>query len=630
MPVRFNGKLSPLPDNYFELSPSGQRDARINAVRLVETPADVVKGWDFFRRYYLQAEGDFYKRRLPSPSIHYTWIWCMANYARNIFAAPRSYAKSIVVGTEWPMFQSLARPGTDSLIIVANDDFAKDRGQRLMEQFARNDRLREDFGDLIGKPRSDGRQWNFHTMNLLNRSKIRFMSFGSRHLGARPDLIIWDDLEPDPQQVRDWESIVDDLINGLFNVFLPMLDGGTQMSIIGTLLHRRSFLYWAITSTDRRLGYWNRMLTAIVDREGNPTWKEKFNKTTIERLRKELGPSAFSAQYMNNPISDSDQTLDLHLRRNMYTVDVTGDEFSVLPLESESTLVHWTCKDMEEKETSPDWDEIRRPFGRTVSKWYRFITVDSAQETHQNADYSVVMVMAVDPDDCLWVLDMWAGREGLGTVCDQIWTMAYKWKVKLIGIERIGAYQSLYEKAVGERSEIERKMGWMPGIMPIKYPAHLNKESRMGQLEWRFKAGRVKILDSIIGPWKMLRHQIEAFTPDLANLKHDDALDALSMHGYVMRPRTRQIAEGEEDNYRKTFAQRLCDGELLHPATGIPYITGMNSDEIPVHALLERQEDASRKGQDEKPRIELPRGTFTMLDVARTLSKGGDEWNGGR
>lgn len=628
MPVRFPEEGNKwaflnLPPNYELLSESGQRDARLNAFALCETPDDTVKAWSLFREHYLKPI-NYYKRELPSPPTHGQWVWCAASYQLNAIAAPRSFAKSTVMGIEYPAMLAVTRPGMDILIVVAKEDFARSRAAKIQAIF-RNERVKADFGDLRGNARMDGRQWNAHVMELTNGSRVKITSISSRHLGERPDLIIFDDVEPDPQQTRDWERLVDDIVTALFNVFMPMLDGGTGMIIIGTLLHRRSFLYWFMVSGDARLQMWNRLLTAVEDKNGEPTWPEKFSRAEIRRKRKALGHSAFEAQYMNNPVSDDTAILKFGLKRNGYDIELEDTELKTNPLSSSSMLVRYDCQDKSRADTSPDWQTIRIPYGSAVSAMYRVVLVDYAQEVHDRADYSAIVVIGVDKNDIWWVLDAWQGRGSPAMVAEQVWRHTMRWQAKLVAVEAIGVYQALYNKVLEDRETVERTLGYMPRVKPIRYPPHLDKSTRISGLEWRFDEGRIKFPNKIEGVWKVLRNQIDLFTMDGKNLQNDDLIDAVAILPQILGVKSfKGESEDAQDRKRLNLAGRLASGNMFDEVSGLPYAGKMPADDILAAARTRQMKEKYADEDDDSRRVRAEMALpilWNVNDLARHLKR---------
>lgn len=602
MAVRYHGKMRPLPDDYPKMSADEQRAARLNAFAVQQTPQDVVLAWMLFHNWHM---GKQRKRDLPSPPLHYQWIYSCAKWARNMVAAPRSFAKSTIIGKEWPLFLACTRPGTEILIVVSTDKHARRRGQWFLWQLKKNERINEDFGDLKGQPVSEQRMWTYHEIDLTNGSKLVVTSLKSVQLGSRPDVIIMDDPEPDPEKVKNWERIVSEIISLVFDVFLPMLDAGTAMIWIGTLLHRRSALYWAMTSNNKRLKFWHRILSAIVDRNSVPQWREKFPAPIIAQLKLELGDK-FWAQYMNEPRSDEACTLELHASRNVYYVKTRDDAFITDPCASGAEAVYYTSKDNSATEYSDSWVETRTTLGQLARGMYRFLTVDYAEGTQDQHDFSAIHVLGEDALDCIWSLDLWAGKETLDPLCNKVFEMAYKWKAKLIAIESVGCYKALYEYALRQRAEMERKYGWIPRITQVKYPAHLSKTARIAGLEWRFKAAKVRLPDYETAAYRMLRYQVQNFTMDEAGLRNDDCVDTLAMQSVVLRPRVKNATKEGQEKARLSLAQRLVAGELFDKATGVPYASGLTQDEIPYKAIRASLLAKRNKHEKKTEPVELP------------------------
>ncbi len=620
-----------LPNNYDEISPDGQRKARMNAITLSERPEDVVRGWSFFRHWYLET-GGFYKRRLPSPPIHYQWIHDSTSINRNIFAAPRGYAKSVVMGTEWPLFLSLSRPGIEVLAVTLEGGKAKKRGQRWAQQIVTNNRIIDDFGDLKGNHRKEGRLWSMGLLQMGNGSVLQTTSIGARNLGERPDVVIWDDIDPDPHIYKgNIDQVVEDSITALFDVFLPMLDGvGTAMSIIGTLLHRRSFLYWAMTTKDPRLKFFNRVLTSIYDRDGNPTWGEKFPKKIIKILEKKLGPASFAAAYLNDPRSGGDAVLKRSPMRTGYDLSGFDDSWTYDPFSSDVTVTHYEHDDVQKPDADPDWVPVTRPVKSVLGEQVFVITADYAEKDDKRADYSAISVFGIDPRDCWWWWDAWAGRGTPEDLASKVWEFAEKWHATAIGIEAIGPYTALARKVQKTRKDFEKKVGWVPYCRNVRYAAHLSKPVRISGLQWRFDAGFVKIPNNPIGDtraWQMLNTQIDGFTMDMKNMRFDDVIDTGAMLPHVMGPRfTSDQKPTVKDKQRsREFIEKLIK-RRFESEIGVPYITGLTASEVPASALLDhrnkRIEEYVKKTRQPQPTLDLigkMPAVFTLAELAKKM-----------
>jgi len=85
----------------------------------------------------------------------------------------------------------------------------------------------------------------------------------------------------------------------------------------------------------------------------------------------------------------------------------------------------------------------------------------------------------------------------------------------------------------------------IPRIEPVQV-GRTSKGERIQSLEWRFNAGKIRIRHaSCVNDVSMddLEEQIMYFTPSLAGLKHDDAIDALEIAQRVLAKTGRPVEE---------------------------------------------------------------------------------------
>lgn len=257
----------PLPQDYEELSLDGQKQARLAVLHNQSTPFDLVVAWDFFRRCYLAGAGKlFYKNGFEeSPEFHYDMISDLGQYARNAIAAPRGSAKSTVIGLEVPMLLALTRPHYEMSLGLATDRLVEERFDKLIQQFVENELILQDFGEM--KPPRGQKIWNHHQLSLRNGSIIKGQSVMGRKRGGRPRLYILDDPEndPDSESQAAAQAVIEKFEIILFRQIIPMLESGSSIFWVGTLINRRSFLYHATSiDGDPRFDFWNRKVLKAI------------------------------------------------------------------------------------------------------------------------------------------------------------------------------------------------------------------------------------------------------------------------------------------------------------------------------------------------------------------------------
>lgn len=588
MAVRFprqGNPMYPLPPDYPTLSEKGKRLARLNALSLQETPDDLVMGWSFFRRYYLEPkEAEWYKRWRPSPPLHYVMVRSLAQYSLNAWAAPRSFSKTTVV-REVIMYLMLTRNRFSTTLVQATDRKTAKSLAAIKRQLEVNPLILADFGELKG--RKGTRPWSTDLLELPNGSMLEGLSIRSTALrGERPDLLVIDDPEYDDETASDPLATLEEFDRLLFKTLMPMMEEGTSTFWIGTMISRRSFLWQIVEGDDPRFRLWNRQLISILDNNNNSVWPEKWDRSAIEDLRSKIGESEFQSEYMNRPGSSGERILKIHPILCTYTVDGTPEK-EESPLISACPIV-WKVGVKNDSEI--DYVEHRMEFGRHISNLYRMMTVDYARKQTRRSDYSCAMVMGFDREDTLWVLDGFHGKVGEDAFMRIIWDLAQRWQVRVIGSEAVSVQEGLTNRLAAFVAASGAGQLIIPRVVPIRYvrrmlrgdapPSRMSKPERIAGLEWRFNTYRIRL------PWhrkteplfRELYHQIEYFTMDMRLLEHDDALDTLAMHQHLLR---RQGASKTDEVVNlKTPAQLLQEGELLDPKTGVPHMTGLMADEL--------------------------------------------------
>jgi len=572
-----NNPWFPLPRNYPELGPEEQKQARLLGVSTQNTPQELVYAWDLFRRLYLMSpgEGFFYHKFVPSPSFHYEAIHDVGRYARNILAAPRGNAKSVILGTELPLFLALTRPYYRIVLSLATDKQIEERFDTIIKQYTENPYILEDFGNMQ-PPRGKG-IWNHHHLQLLNGSKLVGYSVTGRKRGARPDLFILDDPEFDVSGTTGSATLlIDQFETFLFRQVIPMLEDGSAIFWVGTMISRRSFLYHACHGDDSRFNFWNRkVLRARTDTSGNRTpkllWDVKWSKDILAAREAEIGSAAFAAEYLNAPSSEQAKVLTIDPTKNEYYVD---PDFPVKPFDPASR-VYYNVYDTH----SEEWVAQVKPASELFGQMYRVITFDPARGLTSHHDYSCLAVMGVDSNNCVWLLDMWMGRDNEGALLATIYKYIRKWNPRAVGVESVGMQIQLvdamkdYLQKVGDETRA-------PRIVPINYKSTTRAEpkaARIATLEWRFEQGKMKYPSHRSGSWpiKQLYQQTSDFTYDLALLSFDDAIDSVAMINYIIHGRGSKEHTPLPD---KTPLQLMKSGQMH--ISGIPIISGLATEEI--------------------------------------------------
>lgn len=592
--------LWPLPTDYGQLDKEGQRLARVNACSLRGTPELEVASWHFFRENYLRPCGFWYKGEtfVESPDAHYQWVYDWNKYGMLVHLAPRGGCKS-TVNLEDILKKLVTRNYWECALFLATHKFVGLRLGDLMQQIENNQFIINDFGKLKSKKGSGF--WNRGScMELTNGSKVHGFPLKGAALGTRPSgLIVLDDVEKSDDTVLVPSDLREGMEDFFFNALLPMARNPAfrvPVRIIGTIYSRRMFIHWLYSKNDPRVTkYFHRTLMTVHDM----STKDFMNEEWIEEEKERLGPASFSAQCLNEPTTKHERVLDIHPELCTYWLEKGDDETtSNDPLNSQATVVTHTLrgfKDSEADERIPIPHICHRQWGDIVRGMRRFITVDSARTTSPTSDFSVVHVLGFENThkhrDTLYSLDMWVGRSRPEEIIRQIYRLAVKWGVTLVGIEAYPLMAEFHERVRDNLPDLYGKGEAISRVIPLKFPTSMSKAMKIMSMEWRFRHFKVKLpIQRRDEPaYKQLFHQIENFTEDMALLEHDDAIDTLAMHGAIGKQHKSAAPDIEKP---LDLIEELKAGNTEE--CGVPLMSGINAGDLTteaLHTLLNRKYD---------------------------------------
>ena len=161
-----------------------------------------------------------------------------------------------------------------------------------------------------------------------------------------------------------------------------------------------------------------------------------------------------------------------------------------------------------------------------------FVGCDPATDINtKTSDFSVIMVIAIDPNNNLYVLEYERHRSiptvgsrgtdndiiGKKGVVDYIIDLHEKYNCTSSTVEDVAMNRSIFQ-ALNERRRLENK--YNIGVIPEK-PGGLNKRNRIySGLSGRFSTGNVYLKDNMFD----LINEIITFGPKMA---HDDTIETL-------------------------------------------------------------------------------------------------------
>lgn len=629
---RKRNDLYPLPADYLELSPEGQRLARVNACRQWQLSGDpndrahaLAACINFFDRYYLYPDWDeefnpyFYDDDpIESPLGHFAIyrLWALAS--KSVAIAPRGFAKSNCFRKS-ALLQMVSRPAYSFIYATSSIDNAEQTSQVLKTQFLGNQRLFDDWGpefpDGRITPKRGERSFGVEMMYLNNGSWFRAISAESRQRGGRPRVYALDDPEYDPKASTSMSILRSYMERLLFKVVMPMVTRrDTSVRWLATFVSRRHYAWHAmmtepsptgLVAKDPRFDQWARLtLKAEYEEEGvrKSCWpgmwpldrkaKDADPKlkgfVSLEEIREMIGTHNYLAEYLAQPGEAEDMHFgEVTKEKHGWWLESPDPLFDTDPKNSESVIC-WNGKGgLEEK----------MPIQQFLKERVRmFITVDTSFTATSDSDFKVCTLLGYDPvDACLFVLDTWGAQCREQKLIEQSFAMAGRWGCPTIHPEVVrqsfGLYTAMESMVRQKAAEVTGQTP--PRIIPLKV-GMLDKTSKINSLHYRFEHGLIKFPTWRRGnlPWRLLFDQIEQFNPDAdsGGLQHDDFIDTVAMSMFVVRGRLdRQVAGGESQAL--DFDKMLTDG-TIHDALpgGIPVVEAMDFSRMSAQSLIDGME----------------------------------------
>lgn len=459
--------------------------------------------------------GDF--KRSATPLFHYEMADVIdSSENKNVaIILPRGHGKSVY--TKASILKDFLFCTKDDFLfyswVSATHRLSVGNMDYIKEHLELNKDIRYYFGDMCG--RRVGLKWTEEDIELSNRCKLISRSNvagirGAAKLHKRYDLIVLDDFEHEANTIT--KEARDKNANLVTAVVYPALEPHTgRLRVNGTPVHYDSFInnllmsYKKSMEEDKKFS-WHVITHKAINENGEPLWPSFFPLSVLEE-KKQMNidsgtPQKFFQEYMMEVQSEEDSVWgnrDIRHWDGFYSHD-DGNNFITV-----------------------DGDKI--PVNT-------FIGCDPATDIDtKQSDFSVIMVVAVDPNNNCYVLDYERHRSipTIGSkdksgrlihkkgVVDHIMELYDKYHCISATVEDVAMNRSIFQSLNDERRRLN-KFG--VSVIPQK-PGGTNKRNRIySGLSGRFSMGTVYIRKNMFD----LEHEIVTFGPRMA---HDDTIETL-------------------------------------------------------------------------------------------------------
>ena len=471
--------------------------------------------------------------RSETPLFHYEVADAVDNREVKQLAVilPRGHGKTVLTKcnilhdfcfTSEPLFYGWV--AASSKISVPNLDYIK-------YHLEYNDRVKYYFGDL------KGRKWTEDDIELNNGCKLISKSNlsgirGGAKLHKRYDLIVLDDFEDENNTITpESRSKISNLVTA---VVFPALEPGTgRLRINGTPVHYDSFINNILVNYDKSKSEgvdfsWKVITYKAVQDDGTPLWPDWFGKKEMERKKKFY--------------TDSGQPQKFYQE---YMMEVQSAEDSIF---TRKHIKYWEGEYKYDDETKISYIDEKTAGFVPINV---FAGVDPATDSiRRDSDYSVLLVVGVDPDNNVYVLHYTRMRslpvlgipgEAKKGIVDHMFDINNIYHPGLFVVEDTTMSKPIFQSL---NAEMRRRNDFTVKYVAEKPGTRMSKRDRIQEiLAQRFAIMSMHIKKDMYD----LQHEIITFGPRMG---HDDTIDALAYAcKYAHPPKT--IKENKEGEWYK-------------------------------------------------------------------------------
>jgi len=449
--------------------------------------------------------------RSETPFFHYEVADALMDLdARQLgVILPRGHGKTVLtkcnilhdfVFTKEPLFYGWV--AASSKISIPNLDYIK-------YHLEYNDRIKYYFGDLKGKKWTEDDIELSNGCKLISKSNLSGIRGGAK-LHKRYDLIVLDDFEDENNTVTsESRSKISNLVTA---VVFPALEPKTgRLRINGTPVHYDSFIQKILVGHEQAkkegVDYSWKVITykALLD-DGQVLWPSWFGHKEMERKKKFYADSGTPHKFYQE-----------------YMMEVQSDEDSIF---TRDHIKFWDGQFVKDEDSDL---MFIIPEGDDPKPCNVFVGVDPATDSaRRNSDFSVLMVIAVTPDNNIYVIDYVRNRTlpvlgvpgtGQKGIVDYMFDQAKFYNPSLFTIEDTSMSKPIFQAI---RAEMRRRNEFNVAFKAEKPGNRMSKRDRIQEiLAQRFSVGQIHIKKTQYD----LHREITTFGPRMA---HDDTIDALA------------------------------------------------------------------------------------------------------
>lgn len=291
--------------------------------------------------------------KFPTPDFHREFYWALEDSKRLMEMSPRGFGKSIRASFFLPLaFAAMER--VQKIAILSKTAGLAERFLGMIKtEVETNKILRYDFPRVRRGPK-----WSNDHAIFASGVEIWAKGWGAQIRGDHPNLIIVDDPE-------DEESTASEVqLEKTYEVFTRTIMGAlddepgmqdAKVIVIGTNIHPDCLVNRIYTNYEDRYRDWSVLFFAATH-AGQSIWPERRPLEWLEARLREIGPDAFNAEYMNEPILGHNVLLrpEFFRERNA-EVDMERFARSIMPRDKVTICAVDIAQSMQDSADSSAW-----------------------------------------------------------------------------------------------------------------------------------------------------------------------------------------------------------------------------------------------------------------------------------
>ena len=396
-----------------------------------------------------------------------------------VFMPPR-HGKSMLISEYFPAWFLGRRPGKNVITSSYSAELAEDFGRKV-----RNQLTDETWQAIFPHAQIDNRTASASRIDMMQGGSYMAVGVGGSATGRGAHLFLIDDpvkgreeadSETYRRRAKDWYA----------SVAYTRLQRGGAIIVIMTRWHEDDLAGW-ILNEHQHEGWEVLSLPAVADasdslgrNKNEALWPDAFPLETLNTIKQTIGPREWLALYQQRPAPDE----GAYFKREWFQF------YDALPAH------------------------------------LRFYGASDYAVTADGGDYTVHVVAGVDPDDNIFVVDMWRGQTDSLDWVEAFLVMLKAWKPQ-VWAEEQGVILKSLGPIIRKRLAEERLFS----TYRKQFTSATDKPTRARSLQARMQMGKVFFPAVTAAPWMPdLWGEMLSFPAG----KNDDQVDALALLARMM------------------------------------------------------------------------------------------------